>query len=179
MANNAGSHDFVLLENVLPLAVPAKGMQTSNLDSVVDMLEAIDLAVVVWHLGPEDWGVPAHRPRLWILAVSGRVIEKSGWVSKEAFKEAVCEAMDGIVGSAPAGLSEYILPDDDPHIQSYLRDCAVRTHMRDGDPLSAILAAGGHVPRLGAWFCTPDAWEKPGALGTSHGRKVSGHAIVP
>ncbi len=53
--------EFIVLENVLQLAIPGGDDDESNLDVVVDALESIGFVTVVWHLTPEDWGVPVSR----------------------------------------------------------------------------------------------------------------------
>ena len=141
----AGRFVFILLENVVNLAVKGKHAAVSNLDEAKAQLEATGWVVIVWHLSPKDFGVPASRPRLWIAVVPRIALEYCGHNDEGEFRKDMFNLMDRFVGFEQAPLDRYLLPDDSPLIVDYLKGLAVKKDLKEGHVEDAVLSSGGII----------------------------------
>ena len=97
--------------------------ERSNLQDLKNILESSGWIVIVWHLSPEDFGVPTSRPRLWISCVPRLAIEWAGYKDVDSFRRDMYDLMDRFVGFTEAPLGLYLLPEDSPLVLEYLAEC--------------------------------------------------------
>ena len=142
-----GVFSFLALENVVNLAVRARGAVRPNLEEVTCILESVGWAVIVWHVLPRDWGVPFSRPRLWISVVPRLAIEWAGYEDVDSYRRDMHDLMDRLVGFEEPPLDQDLLPEDSPFAQEVFAECNVETHLRRGDVEAAILPSGSIIPQ--------------------------------
>ena len=136
---------FLLLENVVNLAVKSKGQLKSNLEALDAAMEEAGFVVLAFHLSPLDFGVPASRPRLWMPVVPRIALELAGYSNVGHFKVDMHNLMERLVGFEVAPIDEYLLPDESPLISEYLQQCTVKREVKEGNVLEAVLSAGGII----------------------------------
>ena len=142
----AGYLTFMQLENVLNLAVRTKGFTLSNLEQVLKIFDEVGWICVVFHLSPEDFGVPVSRPRLWMVSVPKLCIKAAG-LTEDTFRECMHECMNRLVGFDMEPIDSYLLPDDAELVQAYLKECQAKEAVRCGDICEAIIISGGLIPQ--------------------------------
>ena len=130
---------LVVLENVLRLATPPRGGGASNLDVCISRLQALGLLCAVFHLTPADFGVPASRPRIYIVCAIVPNMDQG------TFAHVMADCMNSIVGSALDIIDNYLLPETSKYIQDQLAQSKAKVAGRQGDSLGAVLDAGGII----------------------------------
>ena len=144
---------FLLLENVVNLAVKSKDQLISNLEALIAAMEEAGWVVVAFHLSPMDFGVPASRPRLWLSVVPRIALAVAGYSNMEDFKADMHNLMERLVGFEVAPIDEYLLPQQSPLISEYMKQCTVKREVKEGNVLEAVLSADGII--------TPSVLRKP------------------
>ena len=120
---------FGVSENVVALTDLKQSQTHSNLDYCVFRLEAqVDLWTFVLNIDPRrDFGHRVSRPRLYISEIPMQALRAAA-VSPDELEAKAVTIVDAVCAAARRhcaniSLDDMLLPEEDPLIQDYLREC--------------------------------------------------------